>query len=118
MNDCIFCKIINKELGAEIVFEDDDILAFETIKPMAPIHLLLVPKKHIISVAHLEDGDQDLMGKLVLRARDIAKDLNISEKGYKIMFHTGEDGGQEINHLHLHLMGGAKLEQEIKIISK
>lgn len=116
MENCIFCKIIDKKLPAEIVFENDECVVFKTNQPLAPIHVLIVPKKHIVSVDCLEDADIKLAGKLVLIARDVARDLNISKKGYKLMFHVGEHGGQEINHLHLHLMGGAKMEQEIKII--
>jgi histidine triad (HIT) family protein len=116
MNDCIFCKIINKDLPAKIVYEDGEVMVFETNQPLAPVHVLIVPKRHIVSVDDLADADLELVGKLILTARDIARDLNISEKGYKLMFHVGEHGGQEVPHLHLHLMGGAKMEQEIKII--
>jgi len=116
MEDCIFCKIVNKDLPSEIVFEDNEIIVFKTTQPLAPIHVLIVPKKHIASIDRLEDNDIELAGKLVLTARNIARDLNISEKGYKLMFHVGEHGGQEIQHVHLHLMGGAKMEEEIKII--
>jgi len=116
MEDCVFCKIINKELESKIVFENDEIMAFESIQPMAPIHILIVPKKHIESVAHLEGDDFDLVGRIVKVGKELAEDLKISEKGYKMMFHVGEHGGQEIKHLHLHLLGGAKLKEEIKIV--
>lgn len=116
MKDCVFCKIINKELPSNILYEDNDVVVFETNKPLAPIHVLIVPRKHIESVDSLEDSEADLAGKLVLIARSMARDLKISENGYKMMFHVGKHGGQEINHLHLHLLGGAKMEAEIKII--
>lgn len=118
MKDCIFCKIIEKTLPAEIVFENEEVLAFKTIQPMAPIHILVVPKKHIDSIDHLENDDLEIAGKLILTARDLARDLNISEKGYKLIFNVGDHGGQEVYHLHLHILGGAKLKEEIKIISE
>ncbi|MEF3691771.1 MAG: histidine triad nucleotide-binding protein [Candidatus Moraniibacteriota bacterium] len=118
MKDCIFCKIINKEIPTEFVFEDEDLVVFNDIKPMAPIHLLFVPRKHIVSIAHLEDGDRELISKMIFKAGEIARDLNISEKGYKLMFHVGKHGGQEVPHLHLHLLGGAKMKQKIEIVEK
>lgn len=118
MSECIFCKIIKKEIPAKIVFENDELMAFESIQPMAPVHILIIPKKHIVSVRDLEDTDLELSGKLILTARDLAKDLKISEKGYKLIFHVGEHGGQEIEHLHLHLLGGAKMHQQITIIEE
>ena len=116
MQDCIFCKIISKDILAEIIFEDDDFIVFKDIKPATPIHVLLVPKKHIISIAQIEESDRELMGRLIWLAKNIAEDLNISEKGYRLTFNVGEDGGQEVKHLHLHLMGGAKMGTETKII--
>lgn len=116
MEECIFCKIINKELSANVLYEDAEVMVFETIKPLAPVHVLIVPKKHIESVDKLEDSEADLAGKLILVGRSIARDLKISENGYKMMFHVGKHGGQEINHLHLHLLGGAQMEAEIKLI--
>lgn len=110
----IFTKIINKEIAADIVYEDNDILAFHDIHPLAPVHVLIIPKKEIPSINDLEDADQALMGKMVLVARNIAKDLNISEKGYKLLFRVGKHGGQEIPHIHLHLIGGARLHEDIR----
>ena len=104
MEDCIFCRIINKEQPADIVYEDDNIIAFKDINPAAPIHILIVPKKHIISVNHLEAKDKTLMGNLVLVARKIAKEKSLA--GYKISINVGRDGGQIVDHLHLHLLGG------------
>ena len=118
MEDCIFCKIINREIPTEFIFTDNDLVVFRDIKPMAPVHLLLVPRRHIISIAHLEEADRDLIAKMIFKAGEIARDLNISEKGYKLMFHVGEDGGQEVPHLHLHLLGGAKMKQKIEIVEK
>lgn len=110
----VFTKIIRKEIPADIVYEDSDILAFRDIHPIAPVHILIIPKKEIRSINDLVDSDQTLMGKMVLVARNIAKDLNISEKGYKLLFRVGEHGGQEIPHIHLHLIGGARLHEDIR----
>lgn len=111
--ETVFDKIIRKEIPADIVFESDDILAFRDIRPIAPVHVLIIPKKRIASIDDLEAEDASLMGNMVLVARDIARDLNISEKGYKLLFRVGRDGGQEIPHIHLHLIGGARLSENI-----
>ncbi len=109
MGDCIFCKIINKELPSTIVCEDDNLIAIKDIFPKAPVHILIIPKRHIISVNYLEAGDKDLIGELFLVAKKVAKDQGVAESGYRLSFNTGEDSGNTINHLHLHLMGGEKL---------
>ncbi len=103
---CVFCKIIKKEIPAEVVFEDEDVIAFKDIKPIAPVHVVIIPKKHIISVVDLEKEDEALMGKLIMTAKKIADDLKISEKGYKLLIRVGRGGGQEIDHIHLHLISG------------
>lgn len=113
MADNIFLKIIRKEIPADIVYEDEEILAFRDIHPLAPVHILIIPKKPIESVATLETGDAGVVGKMFLIAQGIAKDLNISEKGYKLLIRVGRDGGQEVPHLHLHLIGGARLSENI-----
>lgn len=99
----IFTKIINKEIPANIEFEDDKCIVIHDINPKAPVHLLIIPKKEIPSIIDLEDNDSDLIGYLFLVARDIAKKMNLD--GYKLIFNVGEKGGQEIFHLHLHLLG-------------
>ena len=109
MTDCVFCKIINKEVSAEIAYEDERIIVFEDIEPKFPVHLLIVPKKHIYSINNLEQVDKELIGELFLVAQKIAKEQNVDEKGYRLIFNVGKDAGQTINHLHLHLMGGQKL---------
>lgn len=114
----VFTKIINKEIPADIVYEDGEILAFRDIRPIAPVHILIIPKKEIVSIDDLEDEDQALMGKMLLVARNIARDLNISQKGYKLLFRVGEHGGQEIGHIHLHLIGGAPLHEDIRPVRK
>ena len=109
MEDCLFCKIIKKEVSAEIVYEDDVFLSFKDIDPKAPLHLLIIPKKHIPSVNHLENEDEELMGKLILTAKKIAKEQGLFEKGYRLIINVGKEGGQAIEHLHLHLLGGKAL---------
>lgn len=103
--NCIFCNIIKKESPADILYEDKDFVVFKDIKPIAPIHLLLVPKTHIDSVNNLTVKNKELISNLILLAQKIAKEQKI-KKGYKLLFNVGRDGGQLIDHLHLHLMGG------------
>jgi len=106
--DCLFCKIANKEILAKIRFENENFIAFDDINPKAPIHILLVPKKHLPSVAALEDSDQDLIGKMILTAKKIAEENEISN-GFRLVFNSGPDSGQEVDHIHLHILGGKKL---------
>lgn len=110
---CIFCKIIQKEIPAEIVFENEEVLAFKDIHPLAPVHILIIPKRHVASVNDLTAADENLAGRMILTGRRIASDLQIAEKGYKLLFRVGEWGGQEVGHIHLHLIGGAKLFEDI-----
>ncbi len=114
MEETVFDKIIRREIPADIVFESDEIIAFHDIHPLAPVHVLIIPKRRIETVDDLGDGDALLVGKMVLVARNIARDLNISRKGYKLLFRVGQDGGQEIPHIHLHLIGGARLSEGIR----
>jgi histidine triad (HIT) family protein len=107
--DCLFCKIINKELPSTILHEDDKFLVIKDINPKAPVHLLVIPRKHIISVNHLGPGDKELMGELILLAKSIALKQGIAESGYRLSFNVGKDSGQTVDHLHLHIMGGGKL---------
>lgn len=102
---CIFCDIINKKSPADILYEDDKFVVFEDIKPLAPVHLLIVPKKHIESVNHLNQKHKKLIGEMVLLAKKMAQEKGISD-GYKLAFNTGRKGGQLVDHIHLHLMGG------------
>jgi len=106
--DCLFCKIANKEVPAEIVYEDDKFIAFNDIKPVTPVHLLIVPKKHIPSVDHLKSKDQRLMGELFLVAQKIARGKKL--KGYKLIINVGRPAGQLIDHLHLHLLSGEPMQ--------
>lgn len=109
MSDCIFCKIINKEIPSKIVYEDDDILAFEDINPLAKVHILLIPKKHIETAADLQEEDATLIGKIYLTAKKIAEEKGMSEDGYRIVNNCKAFGGQEVYHIHFHLLGGEKL---------
>jgi histidine triad (HIT) family protein len=111
MNDCIFCKIAQKEIAAEIQFEDNEVIAFNDINPKAPIHILIIPKKHIPSVAELPENDGELALKLLLTAKKLAEEKGIAESGYRLQINVGREGGQIVPHLHLHLMGGKHLEQ-------
>ena len=109
MDDCIFCKIIKKEIPSNIVYEDEEILAFRDINPVAPVHILVIPKKHLESVLDLNKEDEALVGKIYTVINKIAKQEKIDEKGFRIVVNCGEDGGQEVKHLHFHIIGGKKL---------
>lgn len=103
--DCLFCKIADKQTDTEIIYEDEEFSAFYDIKPKAPIHILIVPKKHIDSIIELEEkGDIETLGKILSVAGKIAKKFNV-ENGYRLQFNQGKKAGQEIDHLHLHLLG-------------
>ena len=105
----IFAKIIRKEIPATIVFENERVLAFEDISPKAPIHILIVPKLPVATVNDFEEKDTAIIGEMVLTAKNIAREKGISEKGYRLVFNTLDDGGQEIHHVHLHLLGGRRM---------
>ncbi len=107
--DCLFCKIVNRQLAADIVFEDDEVVAFNDINPQAPTHLLIIPKKHIATVNDLTDAEIDLPGKLILRAKTIARERGIADTGYRLIMNCNEQGGQTVFHIHLHLLGGRQL---------
>lgn len=108
MSDCLFCKIVNGEIPSKKVFEDDRILAFYDINPAAPVHILVIPKEHIDSLAALQDEQLPLIGYLHGKIRDIAQELKL-ENGYRVVNNCGSDGGQEVGHLHFHLLGGRKM---------
>lgn len=107
--DCIFCQIANHEQQAEAVFENERLIVFRDIHPKAPIHLLIVPKKHIVSVNELGEEDCGLIGEMIFLARGLAKEQGISQSGYRLTINVGRGGGQIIDHLHLHLLGGGDL---------
>lgn len=105
MNDCLFCKIGNKEIPAKLVHEDAEIFAFEDIQPQAPVHILLCPRKHLVSLTDASADDAAMLGKLQLIAAQIAKERKLTD-GYRTVFNNGRGAGQSVFHLHLHLLGG------------
>ena len=109
MPECLFCKIINREIPGSIVYEDDRVLAFNDIHPRAPTHVLIVPKRHITSLNDLSVEDDQLVGELVRRAAAIAKDRGISADGFRTVFNTNREAGQTVFHIHLHLLGGRSM---------
>ena len=106
MTDCAFCRIVARQSPADIVYEDDDVLAFKDIYPKAPVHLLIVPKRHIASIADLTDTDIDVIGRCFLAARRLGEMKGFAEKGYRISVNTGPDGGQVVYHVHFHFTAG------------
>jgi histidine triad (HIT) family protein len=111
MADCIFCKIIKGEIPTEFVYQDEDIVAFRDIKPAAPVHILIIPRKHLPSLNEAAIGEKELLGKALLVAKEIAKKEGIAETGYKIIINCGEQAGQVVFHLHIHLLGGWENKQ-------
>lgn len=111
--DCIFCKIINREIPSTIVYEDDELIAFEDIAPIAPVHILIVPKNHIEALTDLNEDNSKFISKVYLVANKIAEEKGIKERGFRVTVNCGEDGGQVVKHLHFHLLGGAKLPTKI-----
>jgi len=113
MEDCIFCKIIKREIPSNIVYEDDEIIAFRDIKPIVPVHVLVIPKKHISSLVDLKKEDEAVIGRIYTVINEIAKKEGILEKGYRVIVNCGEDGAQEVKHVHFHLLGGKHLGTKI-----
>ena len=107
--DCLFCKIANGQIPANVVYRDDHVVAFEDINPRAPLHLLIIPQKHIATLNDIHDEDCELMGHLMLAASKLAKQFNAAEEGYRIVSNCNQGAGQTVFHLHLHLLGGRKL---------
>ena len=108
MGETIFGKIIKKEIPAEIVYEDDEVLAFKDIAPQAPVHILIIPKKEIPTSNDIADEDAPLIGKLFVVAKKLARDFGIADSGYRLVINCNKDAGQAVYHLHLHLLGGRK----------
>ena len=109
MDDCLFCQIANKTIPSSIVYEDDQIAAFNDINPQAPTHILLIPKEHFASLNEVPDEKKALLGQLLLKARQIAEDQGMAQSGYRIVLNTQRDSGQEVFHIHLHLLGGRRM---------
>ena len=106
MSDCIFCKIVTGEIPSTKVYEDDQVIAFRDINPVAPVHVLIIPKSHIPTVNDLSDNDELLMGHLLITAKRIAEQEGIAQSGYRLIINTGPDSRQDVFHIHLHLLGG------------
>ena len=102
--DCVFCKIVDGDIPSDTIYEDDQIIAFKDLDPQAPIHFLVIPKKHITSLATLDESDSDLVAKIMLVIQKLAKENNL--EGYRVVTNIGEDGGQSVPHLHFHVLGG------------
>ena len=109
MNNCIFCKIAASEIPSKVIFEDDDVFAFHDINPQAPVHAVIVPKTHIASIMDSNDAQVVLLGKLLRASTQVASLLGLPESGFRIVINNGRDGGQTVNHLHLHVLGGRHL---------
>jgi histidine triad (HIT) family protein len=109
--DCIFCQIIQGEKPGDFVFQDDSVVAFKDRNPQAPVHILILPKKHIRSINDLSEDDRPVISEMFLRAKEIAAEMNISQSGYKLVFNVEKGGGQYVFHLHLHLIGGWKKQE-------
>ena len=109
METCLFCKIVKRELSAKIVYEDDDSVAFEDINPKAPIHILIVPRRHLATLLDASQSDDRLLGHLLLVANNVARQKGIAERGFRLVLNCNSEGGQVVFHLHLHLLGGQRL---------
>ena len=111
--ECVFCRIVAGEVPSEIVYQDEDFLAFRDIAPQAPKHVLIIPKTHITSLAELTEGQQDLAGRLIILVKNLAEKEGIAQSGYRLVINCGPEGGQLVPHLHLHLIGGRKLSGKL-----
>lgn len=107
--DCLFCKVVNAEIAADILYGDDDVLAFRDIDPQAPVHILVIPVRHSPNAVAAADEELDIIGKMVQLAGQLASDEGIADSGYRMVFNTGADGGQTVPHTHLHLLGGRRV---------
>jgi len=108
--DCLFCKISSGEMDTDFVYEDDRVVVFEDINPQAPVHLLIVPKKHIADLNHLETSENDLIGHVYQVAKKMAAENEIADSGYRLVSNCGDEGGQTVYHIHFHLLGGRELQ--------
>ena len=106
---CLFCKIAQREIPAAVVFEDSEIIAFRDINPQAPTHLLVIPKQHIATIDDADTKDEQLLGRMILAAKKLANVEGLSAKGYRLVFNVNSDGGQEVYHIHLHILGGRQM---------
>ncbi|MGC7870130.1 histidine triad nucleotide-binding protein [Desulfosporosinus sp. SYSU MS00001] len=112
-DDCIFCKIAQRKIPSDIIYEDDQVVAFKDIQPLAPVHLLVIPKNHLSSVNEVTSEYEGLIGHLFGVIRRLAQEFGVAETGYRVVTNTGADGGQVVGHIHFHLLGGQALEAKI-----
>lgn len=110
MPDCLFCAIVRKEIPSAIVYEDDDLIAFKDIQPQAPIHILVIPKKHISGAMDITAEDEHIVGKIVALSKQLAERFSVSECGFRLVVNSGVDAGQAVDHLHFHFLGGRKFD--------
>ncbi len=106
MTDCLFCKMVSAEIKADVVYENDNVLAFQDINPQAPVHFLVVPKRHISTINDLTDADTELVGQLFLAAKEVATKLGVAEEGYRTVMNCNALAGQSVFHIHLHVLAG------------
>lgn len=109
MEECIFCKVISKEIPASIVYEDERMIAFSDINPQAPVHILLIPKEHFPSLNEIPEDKKDILSHILLKAKEIAREKEIADRGYRIVLNTARESGQEVLHIHFHLLGGRQM---------
>ncbi len=107
---CIFCKVANHEVPAQLILDEDDVVAFHDISPQAPTHILVIPRKHVTSLAHAGPEDAELLGKLMLAVGQVAKDAGLVDGGYRVVLNTGAGAGQSVFHLHIHVLGGRRMK--------
>jgi histidine triad (HIT) family protein len=110
MKECLFCRIVDKEIPAEIVFESNKLLAFMDVDPQAPVHILIIPKEHITTTNDLSNEHKELIGDILLTAKRLASEYDIAENGYRTVFNCNKNGGQAVYHIHLHLLGGRQMK--------
>ncbi len=113
MSDCLFCKIVKGEIPCTKVYEDDQVLAFDDIQPMAPVHVIVIPKKHISTLLDIDSGDMAIAGALISAAQKIARIKGVDQKGFRTAINCNAEGGQVVFHLHMHLLGGRKLQDQL-----
>jgi histidine triad (HIT) family protein len=113
MSDCIFCKIVKGEIPCSKIYEDDNILAFDDIQPMAPVHVILIPKKHMPTLLDIDAENSSISSDLILASQKVARIKGIAEKGFRIVINCNADGGQVVFHLHVHILGGKKLRDAL-----
>jgi len=111
--DCIFCQIVSGKLPSDIIYQDEEAIAFRDIKPQAPVHLIIIPRRHIPSLVHLSEADSSLVGHMVAIANQLAKREGVAQSGYRLVINCGKEGGQLVPHLHLHLLGGRRLSDAL-----